>query len=305
MQTKRQIAQLLAAAGVSPNRRLGQHFLVDLNLMRLLLDSAQPGPGDVVLEVGCGTGSLTEALAERAGAVVAVEIDRTLASIVASRLADRDNVELVTGDVLSSKGALNPAVVEAVARARAGKAGRLLLVANLPYDVACPVIVHLVKGPPAADAMFVTVQKEVAERMTAAPGGRHYGSVSILLGATGSAHTLRTLGPGVFWPPPRVDSALVAFTRDETKCRRIGDVGLLRAQDAESLRQVDPARARRPPTLDGDLRALRNRPDTAAGRTGARTIRRAGQPLWRGRFGEGVNPALSLARRASLAFSGS
>ena len=227
MQTKRQIAQLLAAAGVSPNRRLGQHFLVDLNLMRLLLDSAQPGPGDVVLEVGCGTGSLTEALAERAGAVVAVEIDRTLASIVASRLADRDNVELVTGDVLSSKGALNPAVVEAVARARAGKAGRLLLVANLPYDVACPVIVHLVKGPPAADAMFVTVQKEVAERMTAAPGGRHYGSVSILLGATGSAHTLRTLGPGVFWPPPRVDSALVAFTRDETKCRRIGDVGLL------------------------------------------------------------------------------
>jgi len=188
MQTKRQIAQLLAAAGVSPNRRLGQHFLVDLNLMRLLLDSAQPGPGDVVLEVGCGTGSLTEALAERAGAVVAVEIDRTLASIVASRLADR---------------------------------------ANLPYDVACPVIVHLVKGPPAADAMFVTVQKEVAERMTAAPGGRHYGSVSILLGATGSAHTLRTLGPGVFWPPPKVDSALVAFTRDETKCRRIGDMELL------------------------------------------------------------------------------
>ncbi len=227
MQTKRQIAQLLAAAGVSPNRRLGQHFLVDLNLMRLLLDSAQPGPGDVVLEVGCGTGSLTEALAERAGAVVAVEIDRTLASIVASRLADRDNVELVTGDVLSSKGALNPAVVEAVARARAGRGGRLLLVANLPYDVACPVIVHLVKGPLVADAMFVTVQKEVAERMTAAPGGRHYGSVSILLGATGSAHTLRTLGPGVFWPPPRVDSALVAFTRDETKCRRIGDVGLL------------------------------------------------------------------------------
>jgi len=227
MQTKRQIAQLLAAAGVSPNRRLGQHFLVDLNLMRLLLDSAQPGPGDVVLEVGCGTGSLTEALSERAGAVVAVEIDRTLASIVASRLADRDNVELVPGDVLSSKGTMNPAVVEAVARARAGRDGRLLLVANLPYDVACPVIVHLVKGPLVADATFVTVQKEVAERMTAGPGGRHYGSVSILLGATGSAQTLRTLGPGVFWPPPKVDSALVAFTRDETKCCRIRDVELL------------------------------------------------------------------------------
>jgi len=227
MQTKRQIAQLLSSAGVSPNRRLGQHFLIDLNLMRLLLDSAQPGPGDVVLEAGCGTGSLTEILAERAGAVVAVEIDPTLASLVTARLADRKNVTLVAGDILSSKGTMNPAVVEAVARARRGKAGRLLLVANLPYDVACPVVVHLVKGPLAADAMFVTVQKEVAERMAAEPGGKHYGSVSILLGATGRVHIIRVLPPSVFWPPPKVDSALVGFTRDEAKCRRIGDMDLL------------------------------------------------------------------------------
>ncbi len=87
MQTKRQIQELLSAAGVSPNRKLGQHFLVDLNLMRLLVDSAQIGPRDVVLEIGTGTGSLTEALAERAGHVVTVELDRTLAGIAQSQLA--------------------------------------------------------------------------------------------------------------------------------------------------------------------------------------------------------------------------
>ena len=227
MQTKREIAQLLSSAGVSPNRRLGQHFLVDLNLMRLLLDAAQVRSDDVVLEVGCGTGSLTEALAERAGAVVAVEIDPTLASIAASRLAQRANVQLVAGDALSSKGAMSPAVVEAVTQARREHKGRLLLAANLPYDVASPVMVNLVKGPLVVEAMFVTVQKEVAQRMAAPPGTRQYGIVTVLLAATGSVGVLRTLPPGAFWPPPQVDSALVAFTRDRDKCARIADLELL------------------------------------------------------------------------------
>jgi len=226
MQTKRKIKQLLSAAGVSPNRRLGQHFLVDLNLMRLLVDAAAPGPDDVVLEVGCGTGSLTEALAPLAGGVVAVEIDRTLAPIAAAQVAGRPHVRVIEADVLSNKGTLNPAVLDAVADARRGKDGRLLLVANLPYDVACPVMIHLAKGPPAADAMFVTVQKEVAERMAATPGGKHYGTLSILLTAFGRVEVLRTLPAAVFWPPPQVDSAFVRFVRDEAKCRTIGDIDL-------------------------------------------------------------------------------
>jgi 16S rRNA (adenine1518-N6/adenine1519-N6)-dimethyltransferase len=226
MQTKRQIQELLQSADVSPNRRLGQHFLVDLNLMRLLVDSADLGSRDVVLEVGCGTGSLTEALAERAGAVVAVEIDPTLAGIARSQLAGRDNVRLIHGDVLSGKGALNPEVMEALDRARAG-AARLLLVSNLPYDVASPVMIHLVKGPAVADAMFVTVQKEVAERMTAKPGSKDYGTLSILLQATGDVTILRVLKPGVFWPPPGVDSAMVKFLRDDHKCREIKDIEAL------------------------------------------------------------------------------
>jgi len=234
MQTKRQIHQLLASAGVVPNRRFGQHFLVDLNLLRLVVDAAQIDPHDVVLEVGCGTGSMTAALAERAGRVVAVEVDPTLAAIARSQLAGADNVELIEGDVLSSKGSFNPAVVEAIGVLGSIKSGvsvsqmvsRLLLVSNLPYDVASAVIANLVNGPLVADAMVVTVQKEVAERMAAAHGGREYGSLSILLGATGDVEVLRILKPGVFWPPPAVDSAIVRFVRNDDKRDAIDDIAL-------------------------------------------------------------------------------
>jgi len=235
MQTKRQIQQLLTSTGVVPNRKFGQHFLVDLNLLRLVVDSAQIGPDDVVLEVGCGTGSMTEALAERAGRVVAVELDPTLATIARSQLAQAANVVLIEGDALSSKGSFNPAVIAAIEAARPittcasiSKArSRLLLVSNLPYDVASAVIANLVNGPLVADAMVVTVQKEVAERMAAAPGSRDYGSLSILLGATGDVEILRILKPGVFWPPPQVDSAIVRFARNDQKRNAIEDIALL------------------------------------------------------------------------------
>jgi 16S rRNA (adenine1518-N6/adenine1519-N6)-dimethyltransferase len=236
MQTKRQIQDLLSAAGVAPNRRLGQHFLVDLNLMRLLVEAAQIGPRDVVLEIGTGTGSLTQALAEQAGQVVAVELDRTLAGIAQSQLADAGNVQIINEDVLSNKGTINPLAIAAMTQAQArlgeqgsqGRAeGRLLLVSNLPYDVASAVMINLVKGPVTVDAMVVTVQKEVAERMTAPPGGRDYGTLSIFLQATGAVELLRRLKASVFWPPPGVDSAIVRYVRDPAKSRRILNMDLL------------------------------------------------------------------------------
>ncbi len=207
---------------------------MDLNLLRLVVDAAQMGPQDVVLEVGCGTGSMTAALAERAGHVVAVEVDPTLAAIARSQLAGAGNVEFIEGDVLSSKGNFNPAVVEAIRAISPIKADsyvpqthpRLLLVSNLPYDVASAVIANLVNGPLVADAMVVTVQKEVAERMAAAHGSREYGSLSILLGATGDVEILRILKPGVFWPPPAVDSAIVRFVRNDDKRGAIDDIAL-------------------------------------------------------------------------------
>jgi len=130
MQTKQQIQQLLASAGVLPNKRFGQHFLIDLNLMRLLVDSAQITNNDIVLEVGCGTGSLTQALAERAGKVIAVELDETLTKIAARELAEAKNVEVINADILESKKTINRPVSNAVELARKNRSGRFLLVSN-------------------------------------------------------------------------------------------------------------------------------------------------------------------------------
>jgi 16S rRNA (adenine1518-N6/adenine1519-N6)-dimethyltransferase len=226
MQTKRQIVQLLSSAGIRPNLHLGQHFLIDLNLMRLLVDSADIQKDDVVLEVGCGTGSLTPALAARAGRTVAVELDRNLFQIVKKQLTEVANLDLINSDALENKHTISQPVMEALTAACEQYAGRVLLVANLPYNVASPLMMNLLTGPVVADGMVVTVQKEVAERMTAGPGSSHYGILSIFLGATGDVQTIRILKPAVFWPPPQVDSAMIRFVRNPEKAARIADMGL-------------------------------------------------------------------------------
>ncbi len=221
MQTKRQIQQLLVSAGVRPNKRLGQHFLIDLNLMRLLVDSANINNNDIVLEVGCGTGSLTGALIEKAGMVIAVELDRNLVEIAKSQLANAENIEFINTDILENKNTLSYIVTNALESARKKCHGRILLVANLPYNVASPIMMNLVTGPRVADALYVTVQKEVADRMTAVPASSDYGTLSIFLSATGDVKTIRVLKPTVFWPQPQVDSAMVSFVRDQAKLKRI------------------------------------------------------------------------------------
>ena len=221
MQTKQQIQKLLASAGVWPNKRFGQHFLVDLNLMRLLVDSAQINNNDVVLEVGCGTGSLTEALAERAGKIIAVELDGTLAKIVERELAKAKNVEIINTDILEAKNTISRTVTKALEVACENCSGRVLLVANMPYNVASAVMVNLITGPITADAMYVTVQKEVAERMTAVPGSKDYGTLSIFLAAAGEVKAEKRLKPIVFWPQPQVDSAMVSFVHNKRKASRI------------------------------------------------------------------------------------
>jgi 16S rRNA (adenine1518-N6/adenine1519-N6)-dimethyltransferase len=251
LQTKRQIQQLLASAGITANKRLGQHFLIDLNLMRLLVDSANISSSDIVLEVGCGTGSLTEAIAPLASKIIAVEIDSNLAKIAKKRLADTcgavsaclgpdvvsENVTILNTDILKNKNTISQTVLKSLQTARKERSGRFLLVANLPYNVASAVMINLVTGPRSEaspitgpplcgniDAMYVTVQKEVADRMTAAPGSRDYGTLSILLNAIGDIKTIRTLKPTVFWPQPQVDSAMVSFIRKEEKAGRIRNI---------------------------------------------------------------------------------
>lgn len=227
MQTHQQIQQLLAAAGTSPKKRFGQNFLIDLNLMRLIVATANLLPQEVVLEVGCGTGSLTEALAEQAGHVVAVELDKTLAQIAADRLDRFSNITLLQKDILENKHTLSVDVLSAIDRARREKFGSFLLVANLPYNVASPVMLNLVTGPLPIDRMVVTIQKEVADRMIAPPQCHDYGGLSILLQATGQVELIRRLKPTVFWPPPQVDSAIVRYERQLEKVKMIDDLTLL------------------------------------------------------------------------------
>ena len=201
--------------------------------MRLLVDSANISSNDVVLEVGCGTGSLTEAIAPLAGKIIAVEIDGNLAKIAKRQLADMENVTVLNTDILENKNTLSQTVIETLQAARRKQQGQFLLVANLPYNVASAVMINLVTspitGPPLCgniDAMYVTVQKEVADRMAATPGSGDYGTLSIFLNATGEVKIIRVLKPTVFWPQPRVDSAMVSFVRKEKKTGRIRNTEL-------------------------------------------------------------------------------
>ncbi|MBC8378302.1 MAG: ribosomal RNA small subunit methyltransferase A [Planctomycetes bacterium] len=228
MQTKQDIEKLLAGAGTTPNRRLGQNFLIDLNLMRFLVDTANISDQDVVLEVGTGTASFTQGIAEQCGHVVTVEYDDALYEIAKKQLEQFDNVTQFNRDVLENKNAIHQDVLDAVQKARQTHAGRFLLVANLPYNVGSCVMANLITGPINADGMYVTVQKEVADRMAASPNHDDYGTLSILMAATGQVRVLRKLPPTVFWPRPQVDSAMVSYERNPIKLKEIHDMQTFR-----------------------------------------------------------------------------
>jgi len=227
MQTKQQIRQLLAAQNIKPKKTLGQHFLIDLNLMKKLVDSAKIQKNDIILEPGCGTGSLTQELAKKAGCVLAVEMDKNLAKIAAEMLKTSKNTEIINADILKNKNNVNPEIIEKIKSAQKKCPGRLLLVSNLPYNIASPLMLNLVTGTAAADKMYVTVQEEIADKMTTKPNNKNYGTLSIILAATGSVKKLRTLKPSVFWPAPKVNSAMISFTRSKSKIKKIKDISLL------------------------------------------------------------------------------
>jgi 16S rRNA (adenine1518-N6/adenine1519-N6)-dimethyltransferase len=185
---------------VRPNRDLGQHFLVDENILGVIDRLAGLAKHDVVLEIGPGLGVLTEYLADRVGLVHAVELDRALEPRLTERFAARDNVELHFGDALRiDLAALDPAP---------GK-----LVANLPYNVATPLVVESLDGLPSVEHWTVMVQREVADRFFAAPSTKAYGSVSVLIQLATERTGFHPVSRTVFRPQPNVDSALVAFRR--------------------------------------------------------------------------------------------
>ncbi len=185
---------------IRAKKRLGQHFLADENILGVIGRLAELGPDDVVLEVGPGLGVLTAYLAERVAHVHAVELDRSLEPALAERLAGHANVHLHFGDALAlDLGALRPLPAK--------------LVANLPYNVATPLVVESLDGLPSVELWCVMVQREVADRFFAAPGTKAYGAVSVLVQLAAERTGFHAVSRTVFRPQPNVDSALVAFRR--------------------------------------------------------------------------------------------
>ena len=202
------IRELVGRLGVRPSKRLGQNFVTDQGTVRRIASLAGLRPDDVVLEVGPGLGSLTLALLEAgSGRIVAVEIDQMLADELPRTLAGRaaaraDRVTVINADALRIGEHDLPAAPS-------------MLVANLPYNVAVPVVLHLLAALPSLARGLVMVQAEVADRMCAAPGSRVYGAPSVKLAWYAAARSAGTVPRTVFWPVPNVDSRLVAFTRHD------------------------------------------------------------------------------------------
>jgi 16S rRNA (adenine1518-N6/adenine1519-N6)-dimethyltransferase len=224
------VRALAGRLGVRPSKRRGQNFVIEAGTVRKIASLAAVGPDDVVLEVGPGLGSLTLALLEADPArVVAVEIDPVLAGALPETVAARaptraDRLTVLTADALAVGGPelAGPSVLTEDALAVGGPelavpsgAGPTVLVANLPYNVAVPVVLHLLAAVGSLRRGLVMVQAEVAERMCAPPGSRVYGVPSVKLAWYAAARLAGTVPRSVFWPVPNVDSRLVAFTRHD------------------------------------------------------------------------------------------
>lgn len=204
--TRTQAAALLEQHGLAPSRALGQNFVVDPNTVRRIARLAEVGPGDHVVEIGAGLGSLTLALADTGAAVTAVEVDRhvlpVLRDVVASAAAP---VTVVEGDALQMEWSTVLAGTE-----------RWILVANLPYNVATPLVLDLLDDVPAIGRMLVMVQREAGERLAADVGDPAYGIPSVKVRYWATARLAGKVGADVFLPRPKVESALVAIERRAT-----------------------------------------------------------------------------------------
>ncbi len=250
------IAQALAEEGLKPLHRLGQNFMIDEHAVAALVAAAGAGPGVRIAEVGPGTGVLTSRMLAAGAIVLAVELDQGLARFLTRTLVPA-GLQLVQGDALVSKSRLHPEL-EAFAAA-----GPWRLASNLPYDVSLPVILNAVALPRPPERIVVTIQKEAAERLVSQVGSDAWGATAAVLQAAGRARILRTLGPGCFFPQPRVTSAILEWTpervlppgfgawcRDVFAYRRkvlpgaLRDAGVVRERGEAACRAcgLDPAR---------------------------------------------------------------
>ena len=179
-------------------RSLGQNFLVDPNIQRRIVDTLDPSPEDVVLEIGPGRGALTRHLAGRVGRLVLAELDRDLAARLREEYAGRDDVEVIEGDVLELELERVTPEVE-----------RLKVIGNIPYNITTPIVFALLERRPRPHSILLMVQREVAERMAAPPGGKSYGALAVGVQSVATVEKVLNVGRNAFRPVPDVESAVV------------------------------------------------------------------------------------------------
>lgn len=197
----RYVKQLLSSHGFTFSKSLGQNFLIDGNIVRKIVASANISSEDYVLEIGPGMGTLTEELALHAKKVVSVELDKSLLPILDETIGKYDNVEIVSGDILDID--VDKLIKEKL------NGGPVKVVANLPYYVTTPIIGKLIESQANIDSIIVMVQKEVAERMAAGPGSKTYGSLSVFVNFYTNPEIVVKVPKTVFMPQPKIDSAVI------------------------------------------------------------------------------------------------
>ncbi len=223
-QTRSHLMELFQRHGYNPRRDLGQNFLIDVNLVEFIARSAELTEKDVVLEVGAGTGGMTAFLVQNAGHVVSVELDENVFPLAQEAVKDADNVTLIKTDILKNKHTFSPEVMELVqGKLDAIPDSRLKLVSNLPYNVATPVVSNLVATELPWKRMVITIQLELGQRMSAKPKSSHYGALSAWLQAQCFVKILKRMGPQVFWPRPKVNSAIVLLRPQHERRKVISD----------------------------------------------------------------------------------
>ena len=188
-------------------KKFGQNFLVDMSMLEKIVDSAEVTKDDIVLEIGPGIGTMTQALAERAGKVIAVEIDTALIPILKETLQDYDNVTVINEDILKLD-------IDALSKENGGKPFKV--VANLPYYITTPIIMALLEGTAPIASITIMVQKEVAERMQVGPGTKDYGALSLAVQFYAKPELVCTVPPECFMPRPKVASAVICLKLYET-----------------------------------------------------------------------------------------
>ena len=201
---------------VKAKKSLGQHFLIDGNTLHSMADALKLGPDDTVLEIGPGTGMLTELIQPRVGRLIAVELDRQLAAILRVKFFNCPNFTLIEGDILD------------IEHAGVADGKPLRVVGNIPYYITTPIIFHFFEQRTGLQDMTLLMQKEVAERMVARPGDKTYGILAVFSQTFADAAILMQVPRTVFQPRPKVDSALVRWTFTEARTRQIRDEALFR-----------------------------------------------------------------------------